>query len=107
MVEETVTCIEQMEKNQLDLHEILARDCEEHREQMAQMMKVIIRMARRKRTVDDTGSMNIVARTQGITEDLVITVFRSTWNDKNQCNGVATNLFLYRCDWTPKRFIFL
>ena len=25
--------------------------------------------------------------------DTVITVFRSTWNDKNQCNGVATNLF--------------
>ena len=23
----------------------------------------------------------------------VITVSRSTWNDKNQCNGVATNLF--------------
>ena len=23
----------------------------------------------------------------------VITVSRSTWNDENQCNGVATNLF--------------
>ena len=32
MAEEIATCIEQMEKNQQELREILAKDCEEHRE---------------------------------------------------------------------------
>ena len=35
MVEETNARIEQMEKNQQELQEILARDKEEHREQIA------------------------------------------------------------------------
>ena len=35
MVEETVARIEQMEKSQQELWEILARDREDHREQMA------------------------------------------------------------------------
>ena len=32
---------------------------------MTQMMQIIIRMARKKETIDDIGSVNIAARTQG------------------------------------------
>ena len=63
MVEETTACIEQMEKSQQELREILIRDCEEYRKQMAQMMQIVMRIAREKGTVDDVGSMNTVART--------------------------------------------
>ena len=38
---------------------------------MAQMMQIIMRIAREKGTVDDAGFMNTVARTQGITKGLV------------------------------------
>ena len=48
MVEETATHLEQMEKNQQELCEILIRDHEEHREQMAQMMHIIMRMVVKK-----------------------------------------------------------
>ena len=49
----------------------MARDHGEHCEQLAQMMQVIMRMAREKRTVDDTSSMNTIARTQGVSEGLM------------------------------------
>ena len=55
MVEETAARIKQMEKNQQELQEILTRDREEHRQQMAQMMQVIMRMARDKAIIDDIG----------------------------------------------------
>ena len=45
MAKETITHMEQMEKNQQELREILTRDREEHREQMAQMMKVIMKLS--------------------------------------------------------------
>ena len=48
MVEEIVARIEQMEKNQLELHEILAWHHKEHHEKMAQMMQVIMRMPAKK-----------------------------------------------------------
>ena len=32
----------------------------------------------------------------------VITVSRSTWNDKNQKQWSRHQSFLFRCDWTPK-----
>ena len=48
MAEETTTLIQQMEKNQQELREILARDNEDHRKQMAQMMQIIMRIAREK-----------------------------------------------------------
>ena len=35
---------------------------------MAQMIQVIIRMAREKGTVDDTGFVNTVSQTQGVIE---------------------------------------
>ena len=63
MAEETTARIEQMEKNQQELREILARDCEEHREQMTQMIQINMRIAHEKGTVDDAGSVNIVAQT--------------------------------------------
>ena len=59
-----------MEKNEQELREILARDHDEHREQMARMMQVIMRMACEK-DVDDTGTVNIVAQTQGVIEGFV------------------------------------
>ena len=37
-----------------------------------------------------SGSLSVTDVTMGY----VRTVSRSTWNDKNQCNGVATNLFV-------------
>ena len=57
--------MEQMEKNQQELQEILARDREEHREQMAQ---VIIRLSREKEVVDDADFVNTVSRVQGVTK---------------------------------------
>ena len=41
MAEEITACIEQIEKGQQELGEILVRDHEEHREKMAQMMHII------------------------------------------------------------------
>ena len=73
MAEETVARIEQMEKSQQDLRKILPRDRKEHHEQMAQMMQIIMRMTWEKRTIDHTGSMNIIARTQGVI-DLLLTL---------------------------------
>ena len=70
MIEEIVARIEQMEKSQQEFREILARDREKHREQMAQMMQVIMRMVWEKGTSDDAGSMNIATRTQRVTEGL-------------------------------------
>ena len=35
MLEETMACVEQMKKNHQELQEILTKDREEHREQMA------------------------------------------------------------------------
>ena len=61
MVEEIVTHIKQLEKNQQKLREILTKDHEEHREQMAQMVQVIMKITQDKGTVDDTGSTNTVA----------------------------------------------
>ena len=49
-----------------ELREILARDREEHQEQMAQIMQVIMKMAREKGTVDDIGSMDTTALTQKV-----------------------------------------
>ena len=71
MAKETASRIEQMKKNQQKLREILARDHEEHCEQMAQMMWVIMRMARKKRTIDDISFVNTVTQTQRVIEDLV------------------------------------
>ena len=68
MAEETIIRVEQMEKNQQELQKILARDREEHRKQMAQMMQVIMRLSREKGVVDDAGSVNIAVRTQGVIE---------------------------------------
>ena len=48
MVEEANAHMKQMKKNQQELREILARDKEEHREQMAQMIQVIMRLSREK-----------------------------------------------------------
>ena len=45
MVEETDACIKQMEKRQQELREILARDREDHRERMTQMMQVMMRLS--------------------------------------------------------------
>ena len=45
MAKEMVAHVEQMKKNQQKLQEILVRDREEHREQMAQMMEVIMRQS--------------------------------------------------------------
>ena len=36
---------------------------------------------------------------------IVIMVFRSTWRTKQ--NMESPPIFLFRCDWAPKRFIFL
>ena len=71
MAEETTACIEQMEKSQQELREILVRDREEHHKKMAQMMQTIMRIAHKKRIVYDAGSVNTVARTQGVIEGLV------------------------------------
>ena len=71
MAEETATRIKQMEKSQQELREILVKDCEEHHEQMAQMIQIIMRIAREKRTINDASFVNIVARTQEVTEGLV------------------------------------
>ena len=71
MVEETAARIEQMEKSQQELREILVRDFEQNHEQMAQMMQIIIRIAREKRTVDHVGFVNTVAQTQRATEGLM------------------------------------
>ena len=57
-----------MEKSHQEPREILARDHEEHREQMAQIIEVIMRLSQRKRMADDAGSMNTTARTQWVTE---------------------------------------
>ena len=62
MVEETVACIEKMKKSQQEIQEILPRDIEEHREQMAQVMQVIMRLSREKGVVDDADSVNTVIR---------------------------------------------
>ena len=53
MAKETAARIEQMEKSQQELWEILVKDREEHCEHMAQMMQIIMRIAREKRTVDE------------------------------------------------------
>ena len=45
MAEKTIAHMEQMEKNQQELREILAKDREKHREQMAKMMQVIMRLS--------------------------------------------------------------
>ena len=37
---------------------------------------------------------------------VVITVSLSTWKTKNK-SMESPPIFLYRCDWTPKKFIFL
>ena len=63
MVEEIVARIEQMEKNQQELREILTKDCDEHHEQMAHMMQVIMKMAQDKGTFDDIGFVNTIAQT--------------------------------------------
>ena len=68
MAEKTIIRVEQMKKNQQELWKILNRDREEHREQMAQMMQVIMRLSRGKEVVDDFGSVNIAAKVQGVTE---------------------------------------
>ena len=57
-----------MEKNQQELREILARDREEHREQIAQMMQIIIRPSHEKGVVDDTDSVNATTRDRGVIE---------------------------------------
>ena len=44
MAEDDITRVEQMEKSHQELREILTRDHEEHREQIAQMMEVIMRL---------------------------------------------------------------
>ena len=62
MVEEANAHMKQMKKNQQELREILARDKEEHREQMAQMMQVIMRLSQEKGVVDDTSSVNTATR---------------------------------------------
>ena len=68
MVEEIVVCMEQVEKNQQELWEILERDPKEHRKQMAQMMQVIMRLSQEKKVVDDVGSVNIAIKAQGVIE---------------------------------------
>ena len=50
---------------------MLVRDHEEHHEQMAQMMQIIMRIARKKGTVNDANFVNTVARTHQVTEGLV------------------------------------
>ena len=52
MAEESIARVEQMEKNQQKLQEILAKDRDEHREKMAQMMQVIMRLSQEKRVVE-------------------------------------------------------
>ena len=80
IVEETIACVEQMEKSHQDLREILTRDREEHREQMAQMMEVIMRLSRGKGIGDDVGTMNIIARIQGVTKGLVYNSYHPVGN---------------------------
>ena len=55
-------------ENRKEIWEILARDREEHQEQMAQMMQVIMRMAREKESVDDIGFVDTATLTQRATE---------------------------------------
>ena len=68
MAEETSAFMEQMEKNIQERQEILVKDREEHREQMAHMMQVIMRLSREIRVVDDAGFVNTPIVTQGVTE---------------------------------------
>ena len=63
MAKETIACVEPMEKSHQELQEILKRDRKEHREQMAQMMEVIMRLSRGKGIVDDASLVNTIART--------------------------------------------
>ena len=44
------------------IRDILAKDREEHQEQMAQMIQVIMRLSRKKGVVDDIGFVNMVTR---------------------------------------------
>ena len=46
----------------------MARDREEQREQMAQMMQMIMRQSHEKGVVDNTGSVNASMRARGVTE---------------------------------------
>ena len=45
-----------------ELKEILVRDREEHREQMTQIMQVIMRLSRDKEVANDVGSVNTATR---------------------------------------------
>ena len=63
-----MTRMEQMEKNQQELREILARDREEHQEQMAKVMQVIMRSSREKGAVDEAGSVSTITGVQGVIE---------------------------------------
>ena len=65
MAEKTITRMEQMEKSQQELREILARDCEEHREQMTQMIWVIMRLSREKGVFNYVDLMNICPMSTG------------------------------------------
>ena len=66
MAKETATHIKQMEKTQQKLREILVKDCEEHREQMAQMMQIIMRIAHENGIVDNVGSVNTLLGPKGL-----------------------------------------
>ena len=68
MAKDPITCIEQMEKSYQELWEILIKDREEHWEQMAQMMEIIMKMSRGKGIADETGLVSTVARMQGVIE---------------------------------------
>ena len=82
MVEEANAHMKQMKKNQQELREILARNKEEHREQMAQMMQVIMRLSREKRVVDDAGFVNTTTRVQGGTKGPVYSPASLTMPEK-------------------------
>ena len=70
MAEDIVARVEQMERSHHELREILIRDREEHWEQMAQIMEIIMKMSRGKRIADDTGLVNTTVRTLRVTEGL-------------------------------------
>ena len=57
-----MACMEQKEKSWQELREILLRDREEHREQMTQIMQVIMRLSRDKEVANDVGSVNTATR---------------------------------------------
>ena len=71
MEKDIVAHVEQMERSHQELRELLMKNQEQHRDQMARMMDVIAKISRGKGFIDDFGPVNRIIGLKMFMEGLI------------------------------------